>query len=443
MMSATHLIKPKLLKLCAPQLTHIYTFIMNLSLSTHVVPHIWKCSEILPIPKRLIAVLNYFRPVALTSVPMKCMEKLILLKIKTYFSPVQDPFQFAYRSGRSVEDAILLLLNNIYEHLEKPKGIVRTLFLDFSSAFNTIKPSILIDRLNELEVNSNIVSWIFQFLTNRTQYVKFQNHVSESITTNTGSPQGCVLSPVLFTIYTNICQIDNDIVKLIKFADDSCIQGLISKDNDVSYYFDKIDFFTNWCSENKLLLNTDKTKEIVFDFRLQPSDVPPVVINGNVIEQVHSYKYLGVIIDDKLKWDEQASAVSKKVNKRMFFLRKLNSFYVDKTLLDLFYKSTIQSIISFCIIAWGGNTSAFCKKKIDRVVKRATIITVSPLMFFDELLSSLSLKKIKQIENSDHPLSCKIKRSSRSNRPIFVRTRTERFSRSFLPSSIKLIEFNR
>ena len=110
---------------------------------------------------------------------MKCMEKQILLKIKTYFSPVQDPFQFAYRSGRSVEDASLLLLNNIYEHLEKPKGIVRTLFLDFSSAFNTIKPSILIDRLNELEVNSNIVSWIFQFLTNRNQYVKFQNHVSE------------------------------------------------------------------------------------------------------------------------------------------------------------------------------------------------------------------------------------------------------------------------
>ena len=122
-------------------------------------------------------------------------------------------------------------MNNIYEHLEKPKGIVRTLFLDFSSAFNTIKPSILIDRLNELNVNANIVSWIFQFLTNRTQYVKFQNFVSGSITTNTGSPQGCVLSPVLFTIYTNICQINNDIVKLLKFADDSCIQGLIAKDS--------------------------------------------------------------------------------------------------------------------------------------------------------------------------------------------------------------------
>ena len=81
---------------------------------------------------------------------MKCLEKLILIRIKVNFCPLQDPLQFAYRSGRSVEDAILLLLNNIYEHLDKPKGIVRTLFLDFSSAFNTIKPSILIERLKEL-----------------------------------------------------------------------------------------------------------------------------------------------------------------------------------------------------------------------------------------------------------------------------------------------------
>ena len=437
------LIKPKVLKLCAPQLTFIYTFIMNFSLKTHIIPSIWKCSELLPVPKRPITQLNDFRPVALTSVVMKCLEKLILLRVKTYFSPVQDPFQFAYRSGRSVEDAILLLLNNIYEHIDKPKGIVRTLFLDFSSAFNTIKPSILIERLKELKVNSHIIQWIFQFLTNRSQYVKFQNCVSDTLITNTGSPQGCVLSPVLFTIYTNICQINSDVVKLIKFADDSCIQGLIFTENDVYNYFNEIDYFTNWCSSNKLLLNTDKTKELIFDFRTNPTNIIPVVINGNVIEQVHTYKYLGVVIDDKLKWVEQASAVSKKINKRMFFLRKLNSFNVDKTILNLFYTSTIQSIISFCLIAWGGNTSVFCKKKINRVVKRAEKITHSSFCFFDDLVSFLSLKKINIIEKSDHPLRCKIKRSVRSNRPIFIKTRTQRFSKSFLPSAIKLIDFKR
>ena len=89
----------------------------------------WKCSELLPVPKRPITQLNDFRPVALTSVVMKCLEKLILIRIKASFCPLQDPFQFAYRSGRSVEDAILLLLNNIYEHLDKPKGILEHFFL--------------------------------------------------------------------------------------------------------------------------------------------------------------------------------------------------------------------------------------------------------------------------------------------------------------------------
>ena len=202
-------------------------------------------------------------------------------------------------------------------------------------------------------------------MTNRTQYVKFQNFVSDSIITFTGSPQGCVLSPVLFTIYTNVCQIDNNTVKLIKFADDSCIEGFIASDDDTDVYFNEIKYFTSWCTDNKLLLNTDKTKEIVFDFRSQPSEIRPVVINGSHIEQVDSYKYLGVIIDNKLKWDKQAKEVSKKINKRMFFLRKLNYFHVDKTILELFYTSTIQSIISFCIIAWGGNVTAMNKQKID------------------------------------------------------------------------------
>ena len=120
-------------------------------------------------------------------------------------------------------------MNNVYEHLDKPKAFCRILFVDFSSAFNTINASILVKRLKDMNINSNLIAWIYDFLTDRTQYVKFQNCFSDSITTNTGSPQGCVLSPVLFTIYTNECQINLGNVKLIKFADDSCIQGLISE----------------------------------------------------------------------------------------------------------------------------------------------------------------------------------------------------------------------
>ena len=164
------------------------------------------------------------------------MEKLILKRIKPFFNVIQDPFQFAYRSGRSVEDAIVLFLDNVYEHLDKQRKFCRILFVDFSSAFNTINPSILIDRLKSMGINSHLIAWIFDFLTNRTQYVKFQNIVSNIIVTNTGSPQGCVLSPVLFTIYTNECQINEPNIKLIKFADDSYLEGLINNANDEIEY---------------------------------------------------------------------------------------------------------------------------------------------------------------------------------------------------------------
>ena len=79
----------------------------------------------------------------------------------------------------------------------------------------------------------------------------------------------CVLSPVLFTMYTNECQINYDFIKLIKFADDSSIQGLLRDAQDEIIYKNSIDLFTEWCDNNKLLLNTDKTKELIIDFRLK------------------------------------------------------------------------------------------------------------------------------------------------------------------------------
>ena len=78
-----------------------------------------------------------------------------------------------------------------------------------------------------MNVNNKITAWILEFITNRSQYVKLNNYKSDMLYTNTGAPQGCVISPILFTIYTNDCSMNSDFVKLLKFADDSTIQGLL------------------------------------------------------------------------------------------------------------------------------------------------------------------------------------------------------------------------
>ena len=103
--------------------------------------------------------------------------------------------------------------------------------MDYSSAFNTILPDRLHTKLLQLHVPSPICEWITDFLTNRKQQVRAGSHLSAPLITNTGAPHGCVLSPYLFSLYTNDCLSSHSSIKLVKFADDTTVLGLI-KDAD-------------------------------------------------------------------------------------------------------------------------------------------------------------------------------------------------------------------
>ncbi|KAI3356752.1 hypothetical protein L3Q82_003430 [Scortum barcoo] len=137
---------PRLLKTCAAELGEPLQRIFNLSLQIGIgrVPTLWKTSRIVPVPKKnRPSELNDFRPVALTSHLMKTLERLFLSLLRPQVQHAQDRLQFAYQPGVGVEDAILYLLHRAHSHLDKGSGTVRILFLDFSSAFNTIQPTLL------------------------------------------------------------------------------------------------------------------------------------------------------------------------------------------------------------------------------------------------------------------------------------------------------------
>ena len=137
-----------LLKRCADQLCEILCFIFNLSLFNCQVPVHWKTSCIVPVPKKAnISTMNDLRPIALTSCIMKVFERCCMSRIEPLVSKHLDPLQFAYRVNRGVDDAILHVVNNTVTHLENLNSCVRLMFFDFSSAFNTIQPHLLCDKL--------------------------------------------------------------------------------------------------------------------------------------------------------------------------------------------------------------------------------------------------------------------------------------------------------
>lgn len=438
-------ISSKVLKECSSELAPIFCDLYNMSLETGTVPSLWKTSTIVPVPKKSkIEKMNDYRPVALTPVPMKCMEKLVLQEIRPMLKQYMDPFQFAYTEHRSVDDATITCVHNISEHLDKQKTYVRALFIDFSSAFNTILPDILMQKLKAFSIPDDIRCWVLNFLVNRKQAVRVNSTMSDVITTSTGAPQGCVLSPVLFTIYTSDCRPTSPECRIIKYADDTVVLGLICNSNE-STYRNEISQLCTWCEKHNLLLNADKTKEMVFDFRKNSYDVfRPVFIDDSPIEVVDTFKYLGTTFSCDLKWSPHINAQVAKANKRLYFLRKLNEFHVDRTIMSLFYKSVIESIITFSMVTWFNGLTVFELKKVNRVRKQASrIIGLSQ----DNYVTIYEHKLVQMMQiickDSSHPLHCFVNTLPSGRRYRCINTKTSRFSDTFLPYAIKYCNNNK
>ncbi|XP_058241457.1 uncharacterized protein LOC131358028 isoform X2 [Hemibagrus wyckioides] len=135
---------------------------------------------------------------------------------------------------------------------------------------------------------------------------------------------------------------------IIKFADDTTVVGLISK-NDESAYREEVQHLTAWCKVNNLSLNVDKTKEMVVDFRRAKSEHSPLNIDGSIVEIVKSTKFLGVHLAEDLTWSLNTSSITRKAQQRLYFLRRLRKAHLLPPILTTFYRGTIESILNSCI----------------------------------------------------------------------------------------------
>ncbi|KAK3528699.1 hypothetical protein QTP70_009959 [Hemibagrus guttatus] len=252
------------------------------------VPTCLKTTTIIPVPKHSSAkCLNNFHPVALSPIVMKCFEKLVLSHLIACLPPTLDPHQFAYRPN----------------------------------------------------------SWIMDFLTNRPQSVSLGNHISSTLILNTGIPQDCVLSPLLYSLFTHDCVLQYNSNIFIKYADDTTVVGRISNNDELAYR-EEIQSLSALCSMNNLTLNATKTKELIVDFwKSNSGRHPSIYINGSEVEHVSSFKFLGIHISEDLSWYLNISTLVRKAQQRLYFLGRLKKAHLSPKILSNFYRCIIESIL--------------------------------------------------------------------------------------------------
>ena len=362
----------------------------------------------------------------------------MLNSILPVVSPQLDPYQFAYKAKSGTEDAVACLLHTLLQHLDSPGHYARVLFVDFSSAFNTIQRHLLITKLHHLHVPPHLIRWIHSFLSDRPQTVRVGNTTSPTIIINTGAPQGCVFSPFLYTLYTNDCLSPSPTIKYFKYSDDTAILALLTDTDSVTAYHQCITHFTQWCTDNHLLLNVTKTKEIIIDTRTRLTTPHcPTSINSQPVELVDSFKYLGITLDNKLNFDHHTTDTHKRCQQRLYPIRKLRSLSVKPHLLLLLYRSIIESILLYCATCYFTMFPLTNRNKLLQITKTSSKIIGLPTPNLPALIDTAITRKALTIaHNPSHPLNpCfTLLPSGRRYRQLLCKK--ARFGKSFVPSAI-------
>jgi len=342
--------------------------IVNKSFSTGTFPDLLKIAKVRPVHKNgdKSEFTNY-RPISVLPSFSKIFEKLMYNRLTDYLSKhcVLYKNQFGFRPNHSTSMAVIEMTNKITAALDNKQFAVG-IFIDLSKAFDTLDHQILVHKLEHYGVRGTALDWFKSYLKNRCQFVEYADTKSSYLDICCGVPQGSILGPLLFLIYINDIVSASKILHLILFADDT---NIFLADHNLKRLVDNLNqeltCVNNWFMANKLSLNIDKTNYILFTNRQKKIDSSEltVLLNGKSVNRVVSTKFLGVVIDEHLKWSYHISSVESKVAKNVGLLAKLK-YVLPRPLLLMLYNSLILPYLSYCSIIWANENNINKLKKI-------------------------------------------------------------------------------
>ena len=329
-------------------------------------PQSWAHSYIIPIlkPGKDCNKVDAYRPIQLTSVVCKIMERMIGKRLGWCLEQFNlvSKYQCAFRENRSTMDQLVRLESHIrdgFTHHSSTLGVL----LDIKSAYNTVSPNLLMHRLYSLGFRGHMMYFLRSYLSNRTFQVRC-GALSDTFSQDIGLVQGGVLSPLLFNVAIN-SMLDSipSGVSYALYADDVTIW---TQGRQIAGLFAGIQQALNgvgdWARNNGFLFSAEKSNAVLFRRSLRRVDVgtfPTLVINDAPIQFADRVRYLGVWLDSKLSLSTHVHYTRARALQRMALLKCVSGkdFGADRTVLIRMYKSLIRPILDYAAVILDGSGS--------------------------------------------------------------------------------------
>ena len=349
-------IPTQILKLISPEIKLILSNRLNECINSGIFPDCLKLATITPVHKKdsKLNVENY-RPVSLLSNISKIFEKILHNQIYSFLEDNNILFknQFGFRKNHNTSHAISALTEDIRSALDENEFAVG-IFVDLQKAFDTVGHDILLKKLEHYGIRENPLQLFKSYLSGRKQRVNIRGCHSDFLDIKHGVPQGSILGPLLFLIYIN--DLNKTIIhsKTFHFADDT---GLLCRSTSLK----KINKMVNhdlarlaiWLRANEISLNTKKTEIIIF--RRKGKHINKNLnfkLSGQKLKLSTKVKYLGIILDEHLSWENQVNELCKKLSKTTGIIAKMRHFLSYKHLLGLYY-AIFESHLNYCLHTMG------------------------------------------------------------------------------------------
>ena len=344
-------------------LLHIYNHIWT----KQKFPKLWTKAIIIPLPKpgKNLKTAESFRPISLTCVMCKTLEKIINKRLSWYLERKNmiTPEQSGFRKQRSTHDNIIELESEVHEAFINDQKCI-AIFFDIKRAYDTAWRHRIVQQLSLWGINGNMIGFIKNFLLNRSFQVRVNNTTSENIVQENGIPQGSVLSVTLFlAAINNITKFISAPVKCRLFADDLVIlikgKNIGSMTNILQQNLNKLQ---EWSQTTGFTFSTEKTKCIFFSKKT--TNVSPLIkIYGRTLQFHDTVKFLGMTFDNRLTWKPHIQDLVLKCRKGLNILKVLSNrcWGTDTNVLLKVYRSLIRSKIDYGSIAYDSATSSVLK----------------------------------------------------------------------------------